>query len=75
MPPNALTLQVMRGVRALRLERGIEIKVLAKQLGTGVSYYRRMENGTANTQVKTILRIARILNVTLAALKRRGEQP
>ena len=52
-------------IKEIRQKRGIDEKVLAKQMNVSVSRYREIENGNAIYNFSTLIKIANILKVDL----------
>ncbi len=52
-------------IKEIRQKRGIDEKVMAKQINVSVSRYREIENGNAIYNFSTLIKIANILKVDL----------
>lgn len=52
-------------IKEIRQKRGIDEKVIAKQMNVSVSRYREIENGNAIYNFSTLIKIANILKVDL----------
>lgn len=52
-------------IKEIRQKRGIDEKVMAKQINVSVSRYRKIENGNAIYNFSTLIKIANILKVDL----------
>lgn len=52
-------------IKEIRQKRGIDEKVIAKQMNVSVSRYREIENGNAICNFSTLIKIANILKVDL----------
>lgn len=55
--------ETARQLRELRKQRGMTTEDMADALGTAVQNYRRMETGGQNLTLKTIERLAKVLEV------------
>jgi transcriptional regulator with XRE-family HTH domain len=60
-------------IRAARLERGHTQASLAKRAGIDRSYLGAIERGEFNFTLDTLVRIARALDLTAAALMKRAK--
>jgi len=58
----------MKKLRKLRLERGLSLRDLEKLSGVAYSGICRMENGEYLPNIKTLLKLARALNVRVEDL-------
>ena len=56
-------------IKEIRQKRGIDEKVMAKQINVSVSRYREIENGNAIYNFSTLIKIANILKVDLPEIK------
>lgn len=52
-------------IKEIRQKRGIDEKVMAKQINVSVSRYREIENGNAIYNFSTLIKIVNILKVDL----------
>ena len=52
-------------IKEIRQKRGIDEKVMAKQINVSVSRYREIENGNVIYNFSTLIKIANILKVDL----------
>jgi transcriptional regulator with XRE-family HTH domain len=62
-------------VRRLRGERGITQDALARAVGVDIRTVQRIEAGTANLAVGTLVDLAHVLGVKPAALLKEAEMP
>jgi transcriptional regulator with XRE-family HTH domain len=75
MPPRKSTANIALGaaVRSMRTELGLPQESLAARAGMDRSYYGAIERGEFNVSLDTIVKIARALEVSAAALLRQAE--
>ena len=66
METNRLEAELVRQLTAARNERSITQKELEKLSGVKQSAIARLERGTASPGIKTLLKLLRPLNMTLA---------
>lgn len=62
------TKKISENIRRLRMERGISIKEMCKQLNLKETSYRNIENSSNRTTIDNYVRIAEVLNVPLTLL-------
>ncbi|MDI3256922.1 MAG: helix-turn-helix transcriptional regulator [Kyrpidia sp.] len=55
-------------LRELRLQRGLTVRELAEKAGVSQSYVYAVEAGTRGSRVDKLIKIARALEVDIAAL-------
>lgn len=67
MNDHKLIKQVGRAIRSLRQQRRISQKVLAQRVGVPRSYLTAVENGKKNLTLLSITRLAKALDVPVAA--------
>ncbi len=60
--------QIGINIRKIRTEQGISRAQLAYELNTSEKQISRIEYGEVNSGIETYIKIARILNVTLAEM-------
>lgn len=59
-------------VGAVRCEKGVSLRKLALQAQVSKSYLQRIEAGEAAPSLEIMVRLARVLNVSLDQLYREG---
>ena len=57
--------EIGRTIVDIRTQRGFSQEYLALECEMSLSYLRRIEHGTANPTIKTLLRIAKVLDVDI----------
>jgi len=57
--------QIRTRIRALREGRGLRAQDVAEKLGLSRSYYSQLESGARNLTAKHLIKIARILDVSV----------
>jgi transcriptional regulator with XRE-family HTH domain len=68
LDPKEVLVRVGRRIAELRVERGLTQQQLADVAGTGWKYQQQVELGYENLTLKSLVRFANLLNVTLAEL-------
>jgi transcriptional regulator with XRE-family HTH domain len=61
-------LELGRAIRALRVERGLTLKAVARIAGVSQSLISQVERGLASPSISTLRRIASALDIPIAAL-------
>jgi len=66
----------MLRIRQLRERKGVSLRELARRAGVGVATLSRIESGTANPRLSTLLQLAEVLGVFVGKLfeKRSGRK-
>lgn len=57
--------EIGRTIVDIRTQRGFSQEYLALECEMSLSYLRRIEHGTANPTINTLLRIAKVLDVDI----------
>lgn len=60
--------QLSKRLRQLREAKGMSQEAFAAESGLGRAYYWRLEQGTINVTLNTLVKICNVLRVDLAAL-------
>lgn len=66
--PNAVLVDLGRRLADLRAERGLTQEQLAAKLDVTVQYVQRVERGSENLTVRSIVRLVNALNITIGEL-------
>lgn len=62
---DALQRQIGVNIYSARMGRNIALRSLAKESGTSLGNLSKIENGTGNPTVETLVRLCRAMNVPL----------
>ena len=67
-PPEKVVYRVGRRIAELRRDRGWTQEALAEKLGSSVQWVSRIEGGTVNLTIHTLVGLARVLDVDMVEL-------
>lgn len=63
-----LRIELGRGIKAARTQRGLKLREASSQAGLSLSYWSEIENGKKQASFEMIDSICRVLDISLASL-------